>query len=140
MKNDLFSQGSETILDTYNNYMSCFRNKYCTKEYMLGGESILVFYLKFREFMFNLLNRYIGNLSGKYMTGIDEIEMVIGDKGRFKDYGIMITRLNNRRTTEHDSMVSSVKVLQKNHRDKCRRFVFFVMTLIKKNREKQMQS
>jgi hypothetical protein len=118
--------------------MSCFRTKYGSKEYMLGGESILIFYLKFKEFIFAQLNRIIGKFGGKYMTDKDEIQMIADDKGRFEDYAVMIRKLVARKETEHGKMVGSVKMFQKAHRDKSRRWFFFIMTVVRKARAKKL--
>lgn len=117
--------------------MSCFRTKYGSKEYMLGGESILLFYLKFREYIYSQLNRIIGKFSGKYMTGQDEIQMVSDDKGRFEDYLVMIRKLGARKETEHGKMIGSAKMFQKAHRDNSRKWFFFIMTVVRKARAQQ---
>ena len=119
--------------------MSCFRTKYGSKEYLLGGQNILIFYLKFREYIFSQLNHIIGKLGGKYMTGADEIQMVLDDRGRFEDYAIMIKKLGARKDTEHDKMEASVRMFQRAHRDISRRWFWFIMDLVKKTRAQQLE-
>lgn len=113
---------------------------YINKEYLLRGESIAHYYLKFKEFLYHLMNRYILGLSGNYMDEKDEMKMIGEDILHYEKYENMTKELVERRVSEMRRYNRSSKKIQSFLRCKLRKWYITIKSLIKIAKEEKLQN
>ena len=68
--------GSDIIKQEFDEIFVTYRNEYVNRKWQLRGESIVGYYLRFRETLISLCHRVIGNYSNRYMSENDELKLV----------------------------------------------------------------
>ena len=138
-KEEIKNQGSEVLTNEYFSYLNMFRSSFKRKEYMLKGESIMCFYLRFREFMLKLVNRYIQQQSARYLFPREEIEIVWDDSKRFAGLQDTIQDILKRKILEKQQYQEAVYKIQKFLRNKIQKWYVMVRRLLKLMPSEQLE-
>merc|ERR1711976_3183 len=87
--------------------------------------------------MGTLINRYVANYSGKFMSTLDEISLVETDKTRFNDYDRLLLKLHARDKAEYDHFEKAVIKIQSKFRKNTSQLFNFIVDLMEESKKKK---